>query len=97
MGLVQRVVEEAGIATVSITQVRKVTERIRPPRALFLKWPFGHALGAPGDTLQQRRVLWEMLRDVRERPRAAAGEVRDLGLRWRRETYGPVDFAVLDL
>jgi hypothetical protein len=37
-----------------------------------------------------------MLRDLRERPRAEAGRVRDLGLRWRRETYAPVDFGALD-
>jgi D-proline reductase (dithiol) PrdB len=96
VGLVQRVIEEAGIATVSISQVSKVTERVRPPRALFLNWPFGHALGEPGNALQHRRVLWEMLKDVRERPRAAAGEVRELTLRWRRETYAPADFAALD-
>ena len=96
MGLVQRVIEERGIPTVSISQVRGITERLRPPRALFLRWPFGHALGEPGNVLQQRRVLWEMLRDLRERPREEAGRVRDLGLRWRRETYAAVDFHALD-
>ena len=96
MGLVQRVIEEAGIATASISQVRRISERLRPPRALFLRWPFGHALGEPRNVLQQRRVLWEMMRDLRERPRAEAGVVRDLALRWRRERYEPVDFAVLD-
>lgn len=96
MGLVQRVIEAAGIPTVSVTQARAITERVRPPRALFLRWPFGHALGAPGQVAQQRRVLWEMLKDLRERPAGDRGEVRDLGLRWRRERYGPVDFAALD-
>ena len=96
MGLVQRVIEASGIATVSISQVRAITERLRPPRALHLRWPFGHALGEPGHVLQQRRVRWEMLRDLRERPRGEAGVVRDLSLRWRRETYGAVDFGLLD-
>lgn len=89
-------IEERGIPTVSITQVRAISERLRPPRALFLRWPFGHALGEPGNVPQQRRVLWEMLRDLRQRPREEAGEVRDLALRWRRETYDPVDFRALD-
>ena len=96
MGLVQRVLEGKGIPTVSISLVRAITERIRPPRALFLKWPFGHAFGEPGNVLQQRTILWECLRDLRERPRAERGAVRDLPYRWRREAYGPVDFAALD-
>ena len=96
MGLVQRVIEAAGIPTISIVQVLAIARRLQPPRALYLRWPFGHALGEPGNMLQQRRVLWEMLRDLRERPRAEAGRVRDLGLRWRRETYAPVDFGALD-
>ncbi len=96
MGLVQRVIEAAGVPTVSISQVRGVTERLRPPRALFLRWPFGHALGEPGNVPQQRRVLWEMLQDLRERPREARGEVRELGLRWRGEEYAAMDFRALD-
>lgn len=96
MGLVQRVVEEAGTPTVSITQAHAISERLRPPRVLFLRWPFGHALGEPGNVRQQRRVLWEMLRDLRERPFEERGKVREPGLRWRRETYAPVDFRALD-
>lgn len=96
VGLLQRAIEAAGIPTVSISLVREVTARIRPPRALYLRWPFGHPLGEPGHVAQQRRVLWECFRDMRERPRERRGEVRDLGLRWRRETYAPVDFAALD-
>jgi hypothetical protein len=96
VGLVQRVIEAAGVPTVSIAQVMAIARRLRPPRAIFLRWPFGHALGEPGNVPQQRRVLWEMLRDLRERRREEAGEVRELGLRWRRETYAPVDFGALD-
>lgn len=80
----------------SVSLVREVTERLAPPRALFVKWPFGHPLGEPGNVPQQRRILWECFHDLRTRPEAEKGEVRDLGLRWRRETYGPVDFAALD-
>ncbi|HUP21136.1 MAG TPA: hypothetical protein VM778_14465 [Gemmatimonadota bacterium] len=96
VGLLQREIEAAGIPTVSISLVREVTERLAPPRALYLRWPFGHPLGEPGNVLQQRRVLWECFRDLRERPREERGRVRDLGLRWRRETYSPVDFGSLD-
>jgi D-proline reductase (dithiol) PrdB len=96
VGLLQREIEAAGIPTVSISLVREVTERLAPPRALYLKWPFGHPLGEPGNVPQQRRVLWECFRDLRERPRDERGRVRDLDLKWKRETYAPVDFAALD-
>ena len=96
VGLLQREIEAAGIPTVSISLVREVAERRAPPRALYLKWPFGHPLGEPGNVPQQRRILWECFRDLRERPRDQRGRVRDPGLKWRREVYGPVDFAALD-
>lgn len=96
MGLVQRVIEARGVATVAISQVLAIARRLQAPRSLFLRWPFGHALGEPGNVNQQRRVLWEMLRDVRTRPFEERGEVREPGLRWRRETYAPVDFQELD-
>lgn len=96
MGLVQREIEAAGVPTISVSLAREVSERIAPPRVVFLRWPFGHSLGEPGNVLQQRRVLWECFTDVRRRPREARGEVREPGLRWRRETYAPVDFAALD-
>ncbi|MDX1660600.1 MAG: hypothetical protein R3326_02315 [Gemmatimonadota bacterium] len=80
----------------SISIAREITERLAPPRAVFVKWPLGHPLGEPGNVLQQRRMIWECFRDLRERPPDRKGEVRDLELRWKRETYEPVDFAALD-
>ena len=37
--------------------MREHTERIKPPRALFVPFPFGHALGRPNDPALQHRVL----------------------------------------
>src|SRR5262245_5067300 len=37
--------------------VREHTEKVKPPRALFVPFPFGHALGRPNDPELQRRVL----------------------------------------
>lgn len=96
MGLVQRVIEEAGVPTVSISLEREITRRLAPPRALFVRWPFGHPLGEPGHELQQRWMLYQCFRDLRTRSRRQRGEVRDLGLRWKREEYEPVDFSELD-
>jgi hypothetical protein len=37
--------------------VREHTEKVKPPRALFVPFPFGHALGRPDDPALQHRVL----------------------------------------
>src|SRR5207237_1322474 len=37
--------------------VREHTEKVKPPRALFVPFPFGHALGRPNDADLQHRVL----------------------------------------
>ena len=55
--MLARTLESQGIATTSISMVREHTEKIRPPRALFVPFPFGHALGRPGDATLQHRVL----------------------------------------
>jgi hypothetical protein len=55
--VVARVLESHGIATTSISLVREHTEKIKPPRALFVPFPFGHAFGRPGDPALQHRVL----------------------------------------
>ena len=43
--------------TTSISLVREHTEKIKPPRALFVPFPFGHAFGRPDDASLQHRVL----------------------------------------
>ena len=59
--MLARVFEAHGIATTSISLVREHTEKIRPPRALFVPFPFGHALGRPNDPALQHRVLGAVL------------------------------------
>ena len=49
MGLIQSVIEHAGIPTVSVTVCKELTAKVRPPRALFVDRPFGYPLGAPSD------------------------------------------------
>ena len=55
--MLARALEANGIATTSISLVREHTERIKPPRALFVPFPFGHAFGRPDDAALQHRVL----------------------------------------
>ena len=56
MGLVCRVVEEAGIATVCFSTGRDLTAQVRPPRSLFVNFPMGNHFGAAGNADQQRAL-----------------------------------------
>jgi hypothetical protein len=88
VGLIQREIESRGLVTVSISIVREYSEKIKPPRALFLRWPFGHPLGEPGNQEQQAAVLGKALRALREIERP--GTIIDVGWPWRRHRYPPV-------
>ena len=57
VGLIQRAIEYAGITTVSISLLREITERIRPPRALFVSYPLGYPLGEPDNPDLQTRIM----------------------------------------
>jgi hypothetical protein len=52
-----RALEAAGVSTISISAVREHTEKVKPPRALWVPFPFGYALGRPNDPELQHRVL----------------------------------------
>ena len=55
--MLARVFEEAGLTTVSIALVREHAEKVKPPRALFVPFPFGYPLGKPNDAEFQHRVI----------------------------------------
>lgn len=57
VGLIQRAIEYAGITTVSISLLREITEKIRPPRALFVPYPLGFPLGEPNNPPLQLRIM----------------------------------------
>lgn len=68
-----------------LVNVREVAEKVRPPRAVYLKWPFGSPLGEPGNDAQQRRVLLDLLEVARGA--TIPGTIVDLPYRWRHEDY----------
>lgn len=76
------------MTTVGLALVKEVADAAHAPRFLYLRWPFGHALGEPGNVAQQRTVLHDMLSMAVLAPRP--GLVIDLPYRWRREEYAPV-------
>lgn len=61
MGLIARALEEMGISTVCLNMRREVAENVKPPRTLFVKFPFGAPLGPAGDAETQRSVIREAL------------------------------------
>jgi hypothetical protein len=57
VGALAHYLEEAGLATTQISLVRSHTERIRPPRALWVPFELGRPFGAPDDPVFQRKVI----------------------------------------
>lgn len=73
------------MATVGISIVRDYSEKVRPPRTVFVRWPFGHPLGEPGNVRQQRAVLCEVFKALYTI--AEPGTIVDLPFAWRRFDY----------
>ena len=57
MSTLAHVFEAAGIATVTISSIRRVAERMHPPRVLHGEFPLGRPLGKPNDPEFQHDVL----------------------------------------
>src|SRR5579885_3156565 len=49
--------ETAGLPTCSLVLLKEHAQRTKPPRALFVPFPYGYALGKPNDPEFQHRVL----------------------------------------
>ena len=85
MGLVQRAIEAAGLPTVGITLQKDITRVVRPPRALYLRYPFGHPMGEAFATAQQRTILMDALRALETI--ATPGQILEPGYRWKRHRF----------
>ena len=85
MGLVQRAIEAAGVPTVGITLQKEVTRRVRPPRALYLRYPFGHPMGEAFATAQQRTILVDALTALETL--TEPGQIVEPGYRWKRHRF----------
>ena len=69
MGLVQREMEAAGVATVTLSTLPDFTRSVGAPRVAGIAYPMGMPLGAPGDADGQREVLKAALRVIEEADR----------------------------
>ncbi len=85
MGVLARAVERCGLPTVSSTNARDITERVRPPRSGFLNYPLGNSVGRPNEPGEQRSVCADILAlAARSQP---AGAIVDLGYQWPEQGW----------
>jgi hypothetical protein len=80
VGLVQRVLEAAGVATVSLSMIPDFTRAVGVPRLAGLAYPMSRPMGRPGDAPGQREVLRSLL-DLLETARAP-GAYLELPYAW---------------
>ena len=85
MGLIQRAVEAEGIPTVGISILKEVTRKVRPPRSVFLRYPFGHPLGEAFNVAQQRTILLDALRALEMI--VEPGTILEPGYPWRKHHF----------
>lgn len=67
VSLIARGIEKRGLPTVTLTTLYQTTLAFKPPRAVFLDYPFGCPAGRPNDPADQRKVL-EAALHVAEQP-----------------------------
>lgn len=82
MGLIQRVLDESGLSTISITLVRSITELVKPSRALYIEHPFGYTFGDLGHREVQRRILLDCLKAAEEM--TEPGTIQALPYKWTK-------------
>ena len=62
VGLVAAELERHGVSTVAIQLLRRVAEKVRPPRALCVPFRHGYPLDTPNDPQRQIAVIEAALR-----------------------------------
>jgi len=82
-GQVARRLEEMGIATVTVSTGRDLSQQILAPRTVFANFPMGNAFGRPNDAAQQRRILMDALDLAASAD--APGQLVDLPYNWGEE------------
>jgi hypothetical protein len=82
VGLIQRMAEEAGICTISMGNDAERMDRIKPPRALHVKFARGSMLGEPGNVKRQRRIILDALAALKTM--RVPGSIQELPYQWKR-------------
>ncbi len=66
MGLIQYAIEKAGIPTISISHLVDLTQKVRVPRSLHIRFPLGRSFGRAGELDMQRQILLDAMHYLRE-------------------------------
>ena len=82
VGLLQSVIERAGIPTVALTFSADFTQLIGTPRALAVRFPYGAPFGNPLNRWLQTRVLNEALALLESA--TEANTIRASEYRWKQ-------------
>ena len=82
MGLIQRLVEEAGIATISLGNAADRMAHIKPPRAVLVKFARGSMFGEPGNLKRHRRIILDALEALQTMN--VPGSIKELPYRWKQ-------------
>jgi hypothetical protein len=69
---------------VTLSSAWDITEKVRPPRTVFVDYPLGHTAGKPDQAEEQRRILLEAM-DLLEK--AEPGQIRKLDVEWDDPTW----------
>jgi len=80
VGLIARVIEAAGVPTLTMTSAWDITAAVCPPRSAFVHYPLGHQTGRPNDLDGQTAIVRAALEAAwrLEHP----GEIVRLPFRW---------------
>lgn len=90
MGLIQRTIEASGIATISISLSKEISQKVLPPRAVYPGFPLGHPIAFPGQTFRQKQILRLLLKYLKKMN--VPGTIADLDL-----TESDDDSAICDI
>ena len=74
--------EESGIPTISMGNEPERMEKIKPPRALRVKFGRGSMFGEPGNVKRQRRIILDALAALKTM--SVPGTIQELPYQWKR-------------
>lgn len=82
VGLIQNIIEQHGISTVSISTKPEITLGVRVPRGGYIRFPLGNPFGQAFEQDLQKQVLIDLLSILEQAEEPAS--VYELPYRWRR-------------
>ena len=94
MGLIQRIIEASGIATISISLSKDISQKVLPPRAVYTGLPLGHPIAFPGEIFRQQQILRILLKYLKKIN--SPGTIADLDLTKNSEHSVTCDLCMAD-